>query len=88
MRKRIKHNKMKPATAPTAMKTVPLGALVLQIYGLSYAAGGVMVGVVHNAEVAEVAELLVVVIFGIPVAVVVVDMVIYLWLKGRINADL
>lgn len=64
---------MNPATAPTAMNTVPEGALDLQMFGLSPAAGGVISGVVHVVDPASVT-----VITGMPdlVADVVVDVIV------------
>lgn len=75
---------MKPVSAPTAMKTVPVGALDLQIYGLSPAFGGEMLGVDHVDTDADVA-----VILGMPVLVVLVVIVsvvyssrwVVIWLK-------
>lgn len=50
MKSSKRHRRINPATAPTAMKTVPVGALERHTYGLSVAVGGVMVGVVHVVE--------------------------------------
>lgn len=73
MSTRAKITIMNPATAPTAMNTVPEGALDLQMFGLSPAAGGVISGVVHVVDPASVT-----VITGMPdlVADVVVDVIV------------
>lgn len=46
----IKLKNMKPATAPTAINTVPEGTLDLDIFGLSCEEGGVIVGVGNEDE--------------------------------------